>query len=330
MFMQCCLAWAAILAGAAPAPAEPALLAKVRQAHERMIRELETVVLAERVSIDGAARPAADEETRSDLTASIRDSIAKLQQSGNVSDEQIERTVATLLDELGRVDAAVRVTQLNRRACVERTASIDFRNRRMVEQDRDLRDVAALVRENQLGPPDAAMLDQTVTRILDAGRSIELFPNADRLAFVAGPVNFNADGLLPRLGILPSWVFESGLDLEVDTRIPGIAQELRLIGRKDGVMRVAADLREEYGYRLIRLRLYTADGALLQDTLLTGFHEIEGRWAPSEFSVRVVGPTDRDELRFEQHQIRRISFNVEIPPAAFQIPGGYRLQSVGP
>jgi len=228
------------------------------------------------------------------------------------------------------VEATVRVSQLNRRVMVERTTSLDFHNRRLAEKDRDLRDVADLVRTNGLGPLDAATLDQTITRILDGDRSIELYPSADRLAFVSGPADFNADVVLTRLGLLPDWVFESGFDLELIPRVPGMTQEVRLVARKNGVTRVIADLSSEYGYRLTRLRLNSDQGELLQDTLLTGFRKVGGRWVPSEVNVRVMRPGDRQELRIERHQIRQVDFNVEIEPTEFRIPSNYRIQSVSP
>lgn len=226
----------------------------------------------------------------------------------------------------------VAIGQLNCRTHVRRTVSLDFERGRSRTVSTDLRDVARLTGAHALEPEQVPVLDQSRVSLASSGATTELmdFGPRGRLA-VSEPRPLDADGQYRDLGILPAWVNQPGLCLELAELVPGDDAELELSGTREGALAFRIVVERRLGWRASRVVTYYAGGQLAEETTLADFRPSAGPidLAPHEVISRTCDPAGREVV----HRRRRIESiramaREELAAVDFAIPAGYAQQSV--
>jgi hypothetical protein len=294
--------------------------------HDDMLARVKTVVLEERVVKLLKERPDEDEKTRATaIEAEVELRVKATERARELGAEQTDALDAQLQHRLASVDSGVMAGRLNRALALARTTTIDLAGRTLRYDTRDLRDIERLAAEKGLDRAGLMSLDQTAVDILKPGGQVHLVPHAGKLALILPHPVYSYDEHAYTLGLLPKWVFSSGLELEIRELVPTVSAELELIGKRDGTLRFVAVLSAAAGYRAISFTTFN-DNKPFQQYSMSDFRKVGDVLIPYRTVYRVdVAGVNR---LVERREVRSARVNGPLAPDAFSIPADYRIQEM--
>lgn len=308
-------------------------VSELKALHTDMLAQIKTVVLEEKVVELRKGFPReTDEEFRTELIGTYITAHAQAVRSVQGQGLGIEQVAkvqsqleAQLEEELASVDNMVIVARLDRTQAFTRTMRIDLGARVLRYDIRDLRNVDRLAMENGLTEADLMSLDKSGSQIIKRDGSVELVPRADKLALILPHPVYTYDEHAYALGLLPKWVFSSGLELEINELVPTVSAELQLIGRRDGALRFVAVLSAAAGYRATSFTTFN-DEKPFQQYSMSDFRKVGDVLIP----YRTVYRLDVEGVNrlVERREVRSARVNDPVAPDAFSIPADYRVQEM--
>lgn len=302
-------------------------LEEVRAKHEAYSDALRTLVFYERVTRLRNPLPNEDERLRENLVRSNEAAFAHLMSSPQRSAASRAALESALIERSATVEPAVLVTRLNRALCIERRTVIDWTSNSLRQEDRDLRDVRKMARENRLDANAEIALNVTGTLIQTKEGSIHLVPQADNLAVVSANKRFDRDDQAYKFGLLPTWVFAPATSLVLTEAVPTVAGDLRLTGRGGDRLMFVIMLGAECGYRMTRLSTFGEDGELLLDILLSDYRPVGTHLVPFQ-TVERFRAEGVEDCVFERRVVRQVEVISEVPARTFDVPADYRVQRI--
>jgi len=305
-------------------PPPPAPTAQeIRAAGETDLQAVGILVMQGRITEDYQTRPNEEQEARQRrhdaLTASIERTIQMAAERG-ATEEQIARIRTRLTERLNDGDSAMIVAQLNKHLRIERTATIDPTLKRARYDDRDLRDVDALMAAHGLNENDRVSLSKTVGRILLEDREITMHPSVG-LAVVSRIPKFKTDDVARRLGIIPPPFFERGYEFQVAQVQQQGTTIVRITGTRPGrtTPTVLIETRPDQRYRMTRLVRYDENGEVAEEYLPSNYQPEDGILVPRRTEQRVAG-YESSSYCIRIRTVTRVRFNQQIDPTRFEVP----------
>ena len=325
--------------GGGSAPMTPEEFAAVNSANRQALR---TARVSAVISEVFKGRPEEEEEARQrmiDAYARSQDTALESALADGADDQALERIRGVYDRRLNSVDDAMLVRRLNKSLRIARTSQIDFAGQQARYDDTDLRDLVALAAEHGLDQKQRDYnLSGTRCRILKIDRSIDLLQPGD-LAVVRGFPHFDSDYEVSHFGIVPDWVFNSGLELSLriahaPRRVPG--PYIEITGHEPGrdVERVLVEVRAEYNLHLSRMVTYDEKGNVEQELLLSDFRPVETD-APAPLMLPFKSELHRAAYGIADYfvcrrQVKSIVVNGTLPADSFATPDGYHVQDTRP
>jgi hypothetical protein len=303
-------------------------ISELKSVHADLLAAVKTLVIQQKVVELRKPLPKEDEKIRADLTQMATAAHAQAMARPNLTAAQREQVDAHLGDQLAAIEATLTVVRLNEAVALEQAVFVDLVNGNARYDNRDLRALDRLSRDNGVDRQNALTLDKTGTTILTRARRVELMPQADKLAVVTANPVFSLEEQAYRLGILPACLFANGVDLQVTELVPTVPDELRLVGRRDGAVFFAATLRADIGYRFSALTIYGDDGKPSEEFTAADFRKTGETLVPFRTSYTVNGG-DVDACLIERQEVRSAEVNAALPDRAFSTPAEYHVQKIG-
>lgn len=302
-------------------------VSELKALHTAMLAQIKTVVLEEKVVELRKGLPNEDEERRAAMTDAFIRVHAQAVADQALGVKQTAELDAQLEERLASMEGTVIVARLNGALAFARRTTIDVVVGALRYDTRDLRDVDRLGIENGLSELDLISLDMTGSRIMKRDACVDLVARAQKIAVVSRHPVYRFDQHAYKLGLLPAWVFSSGLQLKLSELVPTVSEELQLVGRRDdGVIRFVATLSADVGYRVTDFKIFN-DGKPFRQFSMSNFRKVGDILIPYR-TVRSLD-TEVPERLVERREVRSASVNAPVASDAFTTPAGYRVQELG-
>lgn len=326
----------AILAGLARVSIadSPVSVDTIRAEHAAHAAGIRSLVIEETVRTHNPRSAAEEAELLNHLNQ--REAAYRQHVAAELAERDLSRVEQTFLlerrmRESGRAELAAAVVpawRANEHEWTQQRRFYDFVGRRERLEQRDLRDLAEIMRDQ--GIPDGQLPNLDLTKIFINTRDYSLIVNRDRTnaALLRGSTQ-GLDERLILLGIVPERLLGGAFTIDVSANPDGATL---LQGRVPGAERPAFEitLRSDDGRRMQRLVQYDDKCEVKYEALLEDYRRTDsGQVLP--FRTRSVRNLGREiGQRTEAREVTRIELNPALPADVFQAPRGARLQPLDP
>ncbi len=314
--------------------AEPPTLHSLRALHAAHRAELRTLQLEETVRRHKPRTAAEEARLLSHLqqrAATHRQRLQEQASQAGLSPPEQTLIVAQRMRDSGYADFAsdtMPVWRANQEEWLSQRHAYDFTARRHRIDQRDLRDVPALMRELGVSEQQRPNLDQTRLMIVAPEYSLIGNCEAKALTVLQGSELGFEDRLL-LCGIIPERLLSDACAIETSIADDG-AIALRGQWVKTGMPAFECTLRAEPDHRMTRFARFNGDGEATHEIALTDYRSVGlTAWLPFRtHSTRRHGGDVGASI--ETRELVQVEINPALRPDAFDAPRGMRLQPLIP
>ncbi|MEP0847499.1 MAG: hypothetical protein HRF50_11885 [Phycisphaerae bacterium] len=326
----------AILAGLARVSIadSPASVDTIRAEHAAYAAAVRSLVVEETVRTHNPRGAAEEAELVNFLNQ--REAAYRQHVAAELAERDLSRAEQTFLLEQrmrksGRAELAAEVVpawRANEHEWTQQRHYYDFVGRRERLEQRDLRDLAEIVRDQ--GIPDSQLPNVDLSKTFINTRDYSLIVDRDRTnaALLRGSTQ-GLDERLILLGIVPERLLSGAFTIDVSANPDGATLlQGRVAGAEHPTFEIT--LRGEEGHRMSRLVQYDDKCEAKYEVLLDDYRRTDsGQVLP--FRTRSVRNLGREiGQRTETREVTRIELNSALPADVFQAPRGARLQPLDP
>lgn len=320
--------WLGAIANAAGLAEDPGriTLEDVRAAHAARADSIRTLVIDEIVQTHRTRSPDDLErlrQTMEDRVLRQRERLLGDPSCEPLAPEELIKLEIRVREEVNTElpDQVLAVTHANADLRTREKATIDFARQRSCREQRDLRDLARLARENSI--PESQLRNLTATRTLIDTASYSIIVNDDAtLATVLRGSTTPIEHRRALLGIASPRMLAGTLPTTVQPRGDGtIAVQAKM--RDSEQVAFELTLQNAPGYPMTKLVQYGADGALVRELRLSDYRVVHGGVALPYHSEFLQ--TSASGVQNETRDVQEVVLNSEVVRKTFLPPRKARL-----